>query len=149
MVYLLELTSIGEVKDLLLSPVIENAVKRNALTALLKDRVGELSMNLVILTVNNNRESFLPGIARSYIDAADKYNGITKASLTTAAEISESVKRDIISLIEKGFNTRVEMSELIDPDITGGFMIKVEDTFIDGSVKSQLRKIRKELKEDI
>jgi len=149
MVYLLELTFIDEVRDLLVSPVIENTIKINALTALLKDKVGELSMSLVNLSVNNNREMFLPGIARSYIDAADKFNGITKATLTTASDISKSVKNDIVELIEKGLNTKVQMEEVIDPAITGGFILKVEDTFIDGSVKSQLRKINKELKEDL
>lgn len=149
MLYLLKLTSLEEVKDLLVSPVIENAVKRSALAALLKDNIGELSMNMVQLTVNNNREVFLPGIARSYIDEADKFNGVTKATLTTAYDISETLKRNIISLIENGLSTKVDMEEIVDPEITGGFMLKVEDTFIDGSVKSQLRKIRKELKEDL
>lgn len=149
MLYLLQLTSIDEVKDLIVSPVIENAVKKDALAALLKGKIGELSMNMVNLTVSNNREMFLQGIARSYIDAADKFKGITKATLTTASDISESVKKDIRELISKSTTTRVDMNEIIDPEITGGFLLKVEDTFIDGSVRTQLRKIRKELKEDI
>ena len=149
MLYLLQLTALEEVRDLIVSPIIENSVKLSALTALLKDKIGELSMSLVALTVNNNREMFLPGISRSYIEAADKFNGITKASLTTASGISDSVKKKIIKLIETGMSTRVDMEEILDPGITGGFMLKVEDTFIDGSVKSQLREIRKELKEDI
>ena len=32
------------------------------------------------------------------------------------------------------------MEEMIDPDITGGFMLQVEDTFIDGSVKTSAQK---------
>lgn len=147
--YLLELFSLKDVKGLLDSPVIQNPVKRKTLKALLENNIGELSLNLVTLTVDNNRETFLPGIARSFIDLADEYNGITKTTLTTASEISESVKKDIRDLVEKGMNTTVVMKEIIDPDITGGFMLKVEDTFIDGSVKTQLRKIEKELKEDI
>jgi F-type H+-transporting ATPase subunit delta len=149
MLYILELTSLEDVKELLLSPVVENSVKKNALNALLKDKIDELSVKMVNLTVNNNREMFLQGIARSYIQEADRFNGITRATLTTAREISERVKKDIVALIEKGLDTRVDMAELVDPSITGGFMLKVEDLLIDGSVKSQLRKIRKQLKEDL
>jgi F-type H+-transporting ATPase subunit delta len=149
MLYILELTSLEDVKDLLISPVIENSVKKSALNALLKGKIEDLSMDMVNLTVNNNREMFLQGIARAYINVADKFNGITKATLTTAKDISDKVKRDIVSLIEKGLNTSVDLAEIIDPGITGGFMLKVEDTFIDGSVKSQLRKIRKQLKEEL
>lgn len=147
--YLLELCSLEDVKGLLDSPIIQNPVKRKTLKALLENNIGELSLNLVSLTVDNNRESFLPGIARSFINQADQYNGITKTTLTTASEISDPIKTDIRDLIEKGMNTTVVMEEIIDPDITGGFMLKVEDTFIDGSVKTQLRKIEKKLKEDI
>lgn len=149
MLYLLQLTAMEEVRAMLDSPIIQNSVKRSAMNALLKGNVSDLTKNLVILTVNNNREMFLPSIARSYIQSANKHNGITKATLTTAAEISETVKDSIRQLIEKGFDTKVELDEIIDADITGGFMLKVEDTFIDGSVKSQLRKIKKELKENI
>ncbi len=149
MLYLLQLTSLEEVKELLISPVIENTVKKNALEALLQDKIGELSMNMVRLTVNNNRDMFLPGIARSYIKAADIFNGVTKATLTTASDISDAIKKKIVKLIEEGLKTKVDLEEIVDPGITGGFMLKVEDTFIDGSVNSQLRKIKKELKEDL
>lgn len=149
MLYLLELTSLEDVKDLLNSPVIENSLKKNALNALLKGKIEELSINMVNLTVSNNREMFLQGIARSYIQAADEFNGITRATLTTAKNISEKLKKEIVKLIEVGLDTRVDMAELVDPSISGGFMLKVEDLFIDGSVKSQLRKIRKQLKEDL
>lgn len=149
MLYILELASLEDVKYLLLSPVIENSVKKNALNALLKGKIEDLSMDLVNLTVNNNREMFLQGIARSYIRAADEFNGITRATLTTAKDVSEKVKKEIVNFIEKGLDTRVDMAELVDSSITGGFMLRVEDLFIDGSVKSQLRKIRKQLKEDL
>ncbi len=149
MLFILELSSMKEVQDMLSSPVIANPVKRSALVALLEGRVSDLCLNLVVLSVNNNREMFLPSIARSYIKSADKHNGITLATLTTATEISDSVKDSIRDLIEKSLSTRVEMNEVLDPDITGGFMLKIEDTFIDGSVKTQLRKIKKELKEEL
>lgn len=147
--YILELSLLSDVRDLLVSPVIENKVKKNALSALLKEEVSSLSLNLVLLCVSNNREMFLPSIARSYIMAANRHNGITRAKLTTAVAISEELKNRIKELINKSFSTSVDMEEVIDPDITGGFMLLVEDTFIDGSVKSQLRKIKKELIEEI
>ncbi len=149
MLFILELNSFKEVQDMLSSPIIENPVKRSALLALLKGRVSDLCVNLVNLCVNNNREIFLPSIARSYIKSADKHNGITLATLTTASEISVSVTNSIRDLIENSLSTKVEMDEVLDSDITGGFMLKVEDTFIDGSVKTQLRKIKKELKEEL
>jgi F-type H+-transporting ATPase subunit delta len=50
-------------------------------------------------------------------------------------------------MIEKLFKTKVEMEETVDPDIIGGFILRVDDSFIDASLKSKLRKINKELRE--
>jgi F-type H+-transporting ATPase subunit delta len=40
----------------------------------------------------------------------------------------------------------VELRELVDKDIIGGFVLKIEDNYIDASVRNKLRKIEKELK---
>lgn len=147
--YILGLSSIPDVRDMLESPVIKNKVKKSALSALLREKVSSLSLNLVLLCVGNNREMYLPSIARSYIEAANRHNGITRAKLTTAVPPGEELRARIRELIEKSFSTSVDMEELVDPDLTGGFMLLVEDKFIDGSVKSKLRKIKKELKKEI
>ncbi|MBI5010574.1 MAG: F0F1 ATP synthase subunit delta, partial [Bacteroidia bacterium] len=42
--------------------------------------------------------------------------------------------------------TKVEMEETVDPDIIGGFILRVDDSFIDASLKNKLRKINKELR---
>jgi len=147
MKFILELSALHEVKEMLASPVIENSVKRSALIEILKVDVHDITLSLVALSVKNNRESFLPGIARCYIDMADKYNGITKASLTTATRVSDSVLKRVSELIEKRFSTKVEFEEKADPEIGGGFILKVEDRYIDASVRTQLRRIKKELTE--
>jgi F-type H+-transporting ATPase subunit delta len=148
MKYLLELSSYPDVRELLESPIIKKSIKRDALSALTNKRVDKLTTNLILLAVDNGRESSLAGISRSYIDEADRFNGITKASLTSASDMAAETVERIRTIIEKSTGTKVEMSQNIDSDITGGFLLKVEDQFIDGSVRTQLRKIKKEITED-
>lgn len=147
MKYILELTSMDEVRELLGSPVVKSSDMRRAISALTKGRVSELTYNLIMLVVDNGRESSLAGIARSFIEEADRFNGITRASLTTTVELDGVTVDRIKALIEESTGTKVELEQLTDQDITGGFMLRVEDMFIDGTVRSQLRKIRKELTE--
>ena len=149
MVQVLEITSLKDVRDLLASPVIQLSTKKEALTEIFKSKVEEITFNLILLTLANNREAFLPGIARSYIDEADRFNGVTKVTLTTAIPVSDTVRQSIKALIERSMSTSVSLDEKHDPGITGGFLLKVEDQFVDASVKSQLRKIRKQLTEEL
>ena len=93
----------------------------------------------------NNRESFLPGIARSYIDLADDHEGITKVTLKTNVEISEKNRNRFIEIIERDLDTKADLEEIVDEEIAGGYILKVEDLYVDASLKTQLRKIRREL----
>ncbi|TFH36762.1 MAG: ATP synthase F1 subunit delta [Bacteroidia bacterium] len=148
MEYLLKLSSLDDVRELLESPVIANRVKRETLRLLVKGKIHELTYNLVQLTITNNRDSYLPGISRCFIDQADRFNGITKTKLTTTVTIDKALLERLRAMIEENTGTKILFEQAIDPEITGGFLLKVEDKFIDASVRTQLRNIKKELTKD-
>lgn len=147
--YILELAALEDFRAVIDSPVIDNRKKKGIMTALLKDKLNNISFSLVLLAVENNRESYLPGIARCFIDAADKSDGITKVKLITADDVSVENKKKVIELIEKSLNTKLDLHEESDKEIGGGFILKIEDLYVDASVKSNLRKIKKELLKEI
>ena len=149
MAYITELCLIPEVKELLKSPVIVPSKKNTILTALLGKNVNKLTLSLIGIVVKNGRESFLPSIARVFIHETKKYKGITESELTTAVRVSDKIKDQISEMISKIFGTKVELKEIIDPGIIGGFILKVDDNYIDASVRNKLRKIEKELKSSI
>ena len=74
-----------------------------------------------------------------------KYKGITESVLTTAVKVDPEIRKQITDLISEVFKTRVELEEVIDKEIIGGFILKVEDNYIDASIRNKLRKIKKEL----
>jgi F-type H+-transporting ATPase subunit delta len=95
--------------------------------------------------VQNGRETFIPAIVRNFIHETKKYKGITESVLTTAVRVDDKVKKQITDLISDVFKTKVELKENIDPEIVGGFILQVDDNYIDASIKNKLRKIKKEL----
>jgi len=56
------------------------------------------------------------------------------------------VRERIVSLIEEIFETKISLNDSVDPDIIGGFVLRVGDNYVDASIRNKLRKIRKELK---
>ncbi|MBK8882584.1 MAG: ATP synthase F1 subunit delta [Bacteroidales bacterium] len=107
--------------------------------------VEKITMSLIDLVVKNGRESFLPAIARVFIHETLKHKGITKSVLTTAVAVDEKVKARISAMISDIFKTKVELEEVIDSEIIGGFILRVDDNYIDASVRNKLNKIKKEL----
>jgi len=66
-------------------------------------------------------------------------------TLKTPIAISEKNRNSFIKIIERDLNTKADLEEIVDEEIAGGYILKVEDLYVDASLKTQLRKIRKEL----
>ncbi len=145
MIFISEIVKTPETKEFLRSPIIVPSKKTAIFHKMLADNVETITMSLIDLVVKNGRENFLPAIARVFIHETKKHRGITDSVLTTAVKVDENVRKQISDLISGVFNTRVDLKENIDPEIIGGFILQIDDSYIDASIKNKLRKIKKEL----
>jgi F-type H+-transporting ATPase subunit delta len=146
MIFIAEICKSPETKEFLHSPIIVPSKKEAILHKMLEDNVEEITLSLIDLVVKNGRESYLPAIARVFIHETLKYKGITESVLTTAVKADDKIKKQISKLISEVFKTKVELEEKIDTEIVGGFILRVDDNYIDASIRNKLRKIKKELK---
>lgn len=145
MIYISELCRMNEVKEVLDSPIIIPSKKKTIFHAILEKNVEKITLSIVDLLIKNGRESYLPAMARVFRDDTLKFKGITETYLTTAVPVNDKIKKQITELISSVFKTKVELKENIDSGIIGGFILKVNDNFIDASVRNKLRKIKKGL----
>lgn len=145
MEFISEMCRNDEMKEFLENPVIPPSKKKEVFHKILGGNVQNVTLSLTDLLVRNEREAFLPDIARSFIHESQKYKGITGATLTTAVPVNAGIKKQISGLVERTFDTKVDMKEVVDPAIIGGFILRVDDNYIDASIRNKLRKVRKEL----
>jgi F-type H+-transporting ATPase subunit delta len=145
MLYISEICRINDVKEVLESPTIIPSKKKTILHAILEKNIEKITLSLVDLLIKNGRESYLPAVARVFRDETLKYRGITETYLTTAVTVNNKIKKQISDLVSSVFKTKVDLIENVDSEIIGGFILKVNDNYIDASVRNKLRKIRKGL----
>jgi F-type H+-transporting ATPase subunit delta len=145
MIFISEICKIAETKEFLNSPIIVPSKKEAIFHKMLGDNVEKITLSIIDLIVKNGRESFIPAITRVFIHETKKFKGITETVLTTAVKVDNKVKKQITDLISDGFKTKVELKENIDPEIIGGFILQIDDNYIDASIRNKLRKIKKEL----
>jgi len=145
MIFISEVCKIPEAKEFLHSPIIVPSKKEAILHKILGENVEKITLSLIDLIVKNGRESFIPAIARVFLHETKKYKGITETHLTTAIKVDDKVKKQISDLISEVFKTKVELEENIDSEIIGGFILRIDDNYIDASIKNKLRRIKKEL----
>jgi F-type H+-transporting ATPase subunit delta len=148
MILISDICKTPDFKELLASPVIRPSVKRKIFHAVFGQNVTDITMSLLDLVVSNGREKYLPAIARVYRSETMAHKGITECLLTTAVKINDALKKQVSELVESVFKTKVELKENIDEEIIGGFVMRVDDNYIDASIRNKLRKIKKELTEN-
>lgn len=145
MIFISEICKSPETKEFLQSPIIIPSKKEAIFHSMLEGNVEDNTLSLFDLIVKNGRESFIPLIALNFIRETKKYKGITDSVLTTAIKVDDGVRKQVTDLISDIFKTKVDLKENIDPEIIGGFILQIDDSYIDASIKNKLRKIKKEL----
>ena len=145
MIFITEICKLPEMKEVLSSPIILPSKKEEILHAVAGNNVQKITLSLLSMVVRNGREKHLPAIAREFIRQTKEYYGITESVLTTAVQVNEQIINQVKDLVAGIFKTKVELREVVDKDIIGGFILRVEDSWLDASIRNKLRKIEKEL----
>jgi F-type H+-transporting ATPase subunit delta len=126
-------------------PSLQASQKCRMVDSVLKDQISEISVSMINLVIQNNREIYLSAIARNFGDLYRQARGIRKASLVTAKPVDEATLDGIKKLIARAYDTKVELKTAVDQDVIGGFVLTIEDQQYDASVATSLRKLKKQL----
>ena len=138
-------TEVDEFYDFLHNPVLPLSGKKAAIHKIFEDKLNPLTMNFLDLIIKNNRLSYIEGVARQYKDRYKEHKGIIEAVMTTVQPLDKSLKDRIIKLIGTKVEQKITLEEKLNPEILGGFILKIEDKQLDASVSTQLNTIKKEL----
>lgn len=109
--------------------------------------VSQLALNLVYLLVARRRLRLIDQIVSEYQRLADAYQGLEHAEVTTAIPLDEEDRKRLSERLAELTGTRIMLSTKVDPDVIGGFVVRIGDRLIDGSTKSKLGSLRKSLVE--
>jgi F-type H+-transporting ATPase subunit delta len=145
MAYLMETSEDSiEFGAFLRSPIV-NSEKKIAILNSIFGQFDEITARFINLVTKNRREALLPDIAFSFSAQVKEYKGIVPLTLVSAAPLSESTKAEILKKIGQKVKGELELTEKIDQDLIGGFIVRMGDTQIDASVASQFSNLKQRL----
>jgi F-type H+-transporting ATPase subunit delta len=102
-------------------------------------------LNLIGLMIKRGRIHELPKVATEFRRLDNARQGVTEATATSAAPLSEDEIRTLTQRLEQDTNGRVELDVQVDPSLLGGLVVRVGDRMIDGSVRGRLERLRNQL----
>jgi F-type H+-transporting ATPase subunit delta len=105
-------------------------------------------LKLVSELINKGRLTELDDISYEYQRLLDTHRGIEgteTAEITTAIPLDDEYVLDISKRLTEMAGKPVVVTTKVDPKLIGGIVIKVGDKVIDGSIKSKLAVLKREL----
>ena len=133
-----------ELKVVLNSPVIKATDKMKVLKALFSDKVDTISLGLFNLLEENKRISMLESIAKQYSIIYDFNRNMQVAKVTTAVALTKEIEAKVIAKIIALTGEKANLENVINPNILGGFILRVGDVQYDASISNYLNELRKE-----
>lgn len=134
-----------DVTNLLASRVLSKEQRDGALVAAFKGRVSDLVFRFLRVLVSKDRFDELPGIAGAFAHLVDERHGTIEIQATAASALDPTSVESIKSRIAGLTGRKVRIHETLDAEMIGGIKLRVADELIDGSVVTQLRKMRENL----
>ena len=134
----------SDFKNLLSNSIIDNLDKKKAILSLL-DKNNSITEKLLDLLIHNKRVAIISDIASCFIQLYNKNNNIKEAIVITASPIDKDLEKKVLSQIKIPAAKSINLINLVDSSIIGGFIIRFDGKEYNASVKQNLNNLKKEL----
>ena len=141
------MSSNAELHGALTNPGVPVAGKR-AIAETLATRLKAASpvRKLLLLLADRDRLAVVPDLLEVYRERLREHEQIVRAEITTAAPLSPDRAAQLQQRLAQATGRRVDITTNVDPAIIGGIVARIGSTVYDGSVATQLSKIRENLR---
>lgn len=134
-----------ELAQFLNSPVLDSKRKNLIAKEIFKD-FSPTTQHFIQLVINQRREGNLKEIAQQYTALFNKLNKVHIAEVTSAVQLDDAMVQEIVqeAKTQMGADYTYEIDNKINPDLIGGFILRVGDKQVDSSIRSKLNRLKKE-----
>ena len=144
------LRTIEENRDLKLffkSPIIDKVKKTSVIKEIFEGNVQQLMLNFMLLLVERQRGEYIVEILSDFLELKNEKEGIVTVYVTSAVELSEEEKNHLKDKIDSYTKLNSKPTFKVEPDMIGGFKVKIKDVILDASIRHQLEILRKRFKQ--
>ena len=136
-----------EFRSIMESPLYDITLKKRVL----KDISSKITLtafmdNFLNIILEKDRFTYLESILDSYRGIIDEASGRVRASVISASSLGKDQLDRIAGTLSTVVKKEVDLDVTIDPSLIGGLIAEVEGMVYDGSVKTQISRLKQSLK---
>ena len=129
---------------LLETPKLDFDEKAKLLSKKLGD-INPLALNLVYLLVARGSLNIIEEITEEYQRLLNDHQGIVEAEVVTAVPLDDEEKSKMGQRLGAVIGKEVVVRPTVDSGVVGGVVVRIGGKLLDGSTRSQLKALKREL----
>ena len=129
-----------EFATILTSPGIKGSEKAEIMRRVFEGKVEALTLDFMSVLARRGRIGFLGSISDKYEMLVDVRRGRALVEVTVAKALDDEQTKRLKADLREAISKDVKLSVVVEPAIIGGIIIKKDDTVIDNSVKTALKR---------
>ncbi len=133
------------VQELLASELISEDDKAAMLDRVFTGRVSPLLSNFLNVLNKHGRLGMLRDVIAAMRKLWETRSGRQPVLLETANPLSPELEQELLASLERVLGADPIVSASVNPDLIAGFVIRVGDRVYDGSVRTRLEAMRKDM----
>ena len=136
----------AELHNALTNPAIPALGKHQIVDALAKRlTMTSPAHKLLLLLADRDRLAVMPDLLDVYRERLMEHQQVVRAEVTTAAPLSADRVTQLQKKLADITGRKVDMTTTVDPAIIGGVVTRIGSTVYDGSIATQLAKLKEKL----
>jgi F-type H+-transporting ATPase subunit delta len=128
-------------------PLVSQTRKKELLHAVFGESLMPIVESFLFLLVEKDRAIIIDTVAAEFARLVDAHRGIADAEAVSAVEITEAQRVALQRQLETSTGKQIRLQTRVDESLLGGLVVRVGDQLIDGSVATQLQRMREGLKQ--
>jgi F-type H+-transporting ATPase subunit delta len=138
-----------EVREVFLNPAIPRAQRKAVLDSLATAHgLPNEARNFLFTVADHGRMGSLSTIAEVFHEERQAAEGVVPATLTTAAPLGAELQDRARKALEKLTGKQVQLQTRVEPGLLGGAVARIGSMVYDGSLRTQLAKLRRLMVEE-
>lgn len=135
-----------ELYNVLISPTVAEDKKMIIFNDIFSEKIDENILKFFTIIIQKSRFNEFENIINAYFDELDLINNVKSIEVTSAIELSDSQKSEIVEKLQNKLHKTVKPLWMIDENVIAGLVIKIDDDVIDLSVDTKLKSLSKNIR---
>ena len=137
-----------ELQVLLRDPIVQPHQKHSIFESIFNGTLHDITYQFLDVLLLKKREPSLDTICEEFFKMYNIAHNIKPVTVITAKPLSEDLKNKIVAMLTDQTHATIVLQETVYPEIIGGFIIQMDDYYLDSSISTKINKLRQEFSQN-